>query len=476
MLIDKALTGLARNPALPEHLLRRLLDHQEACGEAARRRTDLTEELTDGILAFGDDWRALSLACNPELPPAVRRTLAGHADDMVRSALASRAPGLSGDVFAALAEDPSAKVRTDVARNGDTPPAIRARLADDPDPAVRIELAQWWVEAPEDVRRTLLTDEDPKVRAAACSTYFRRTPHPVPPADLHAALLADPVTRAGAVRHVVLDEALAKELAEDPDDDVRAAFAAHPDLPAGLRDALAQDASPLVRAEIFVREDTPEEHRASIHQELTDGADRGDAAFAVTEEDLLCQLALTGLTFRDIPWIRADPLPHVDSPYACFRRSAAAGRDLPAEAVDRLLEDEDNSVRHTMAAHAPALSPEAAERVERRHQRSKVRGRPADHTTFPPETLRRFATDADPRIRALAPRDPDLPAALAARLAADDDHLVRREVAPHPNLPVAALRALLADGDEEESVVTAAASSPALPVEAMEELLAQAGL
>jgi hypothetical protein len=447
-----------------------------ACGEAAHWRTDLTEELTDGILAFGDDWRALRLACNRDLPENVRLVLAGHSEAMVRSALASRAEGLSHDVFAALAQDASARVRTDLVKNDAVPPAIRARLADDRDPAVRAELAQHWVEAPENVRRKLLTDQDPKVRAAACATDFPRAPHPVPPADLHAALLADPVTRAGVVRHVALDAALAKELAADPDDGVRTAFAAHPGLPAALRDRLAQDPSPLVRAEIFVREDTPDGQRAAIHAELTTGAHRADAAFAVTEEDLLCQLALTGLAFRNIRWVQDDPLRHVDSPYACFRRSVAATLDLPPQAVERLLEDEDGQVRHTMAAFAPDLSPEAAERVERRHQRTEVHGRPADHTTFPPETLRRFADDPDPRIRALAPRDPDLPSALAARLAADDDHLVRLEVARHPNLPVAALRALLTDEDEEESVVTAAASSPALPVEAMEELLTRARL
>ncbi|MFF3322968.1 hypothetical protein [Streptomyces sp. NPDC002889] len=474
MLIDKALAGLARNPTLPENLLRRLLHHREACGEAAHRRTDLTEELADEILAFDDDWRALSLACNRDLPPGTRLKLAAHSDDMVRGALASRAQGPHEEVFTRLADDPSATVRTELVKNDGTPPAVRGRLADDPDPAVRAELAQWWVEAPEDVRRKLLTDEDPSVRAAACSTYFRRSPHPVPPADLHAALLADPVTRAGVARHVTLDPATAKELAADPDEAVRKAFAAHPQLPPDLRDVLAQDTSAPVRVEIFLREDASDEQRAAIHEELRAGEDRIDTSFAVAEEDIGCQLALIELTSRDIPWVTARPLPHVTSPYACFRRAAAGSDTLPAEAVERLLDDEDRDVRATMAAHTPALSPEAAERVERRHRRNpELRGRPTDHFTFPAEALRRFATDPDPRMRALAPRDPDLPPALAARLSADEDVQVRLAVAAHPKLPVTALLALVADTDEEESVIRAAAGSPALPVTAMEELLAE---
>ncbi|WP_354637754.1 hypothetical protein [Kitasatospora camelliae] len=161
----------------------------------------------------------------------------------------------------------------------------------------------------------------------------------------------------------------------------------------------------------------------------------------------------------------ADPLPHVSSPYACFRASAAAGDGLPPEVVERLLAAEECAVRTAMVLRAPEqLDPATAERIDRDHGPPKqVRWRPADAFAFPPESLRRFAVDPDARMRLLAPRDPGLPAGLAERLAADPAPEVRMAVAPHPNLPV-------------ESVARAAAGSPALPVDQMRRILELAGL
>ena len=86
-------------------------------------------------------------------------------------------------------------------------------------------------------------------------------------------------------------------------------------------------------------------------------------------------------------------------------------------------------------------------------------------TTFAALMLRRFATDHDPRMRCLAPRDPDLPGGIAA----DPDSAVRHAVAAHPNLPEQALIALLDDPDEH--TVRAAAGSPCLPRREMQRLV-----
>jgi hypothetical protein len=83
-------------------------------------------------------------------------------------------------VFELLSGDADAKVRQPLAKIGHVPADLRAGLAADPDPEVRATLARWWVDAPEDVRRRLLTDADDRVRAAACATYYARLPHPVP--------------------------------------------------------------------------------------------------------------------------------------------------------------------------------------------------------------------------------------------------------------------------------------------------------
>ncbi|MFF4368059.1 hypothetical protein [Streptomyces sp. NPDC001594] len=78
--------------------------------------------------------------------------------------------------------------------------------------------------------------------------------------------------------------------------------------------------------------------------------------------------------------------------------------------------------------------------------------RPArDLVTFPPETLRRFATDPDAWIRVLALRDPELPAELLERLAVDPEESVRCAAAGHPRVPVGALGRLLGDPAREAS-------------------------
>ena len=268
----------------------------------------------------------------------------------------------------------------------------------------------------------------------------------MPPSDLVSALLADPVTRAGAVRHATLDDDTADALARDADPFVRKELAAHPGLPPRVRDVLADDPHPSVRVAVFGRADTPEPLRATLHAGLAALPDR------------------------------LDPLPHVDSPYPCFRVSVAASESLPPDVVARLLDDPESDVRTTMAEHARHLVDLAtAERVDREFRPAKkTLWRPADDVEFPPATLRRFATDPDPRMRCLAPRDPDLPAELAERLAADPDRSVRAAVAQHRTLTTEALTGLLSD--DSAWVARAAGGSPYLPVSRMEWLLSLADL
>ena len=80
--------------------------------------------------------------------------------------------------------------------------------------------------------------------------------------------------------------------------------------------------------------------------------------------------ARTELRILRLQWVTADPLPHIDSPYVCFRVSAAVSKALPANAVARLLDDEEEIVRLTMARTAPHLvDPATAENIERRYRR-----------------------------------------------------------------------------------------------------------
>lgn len=480
--LASALDGLAENPELPAELVRRLLGYRRGLGHAAMR-ADLTPEMIAEIITANHHWLMHSLALNRHLPDAVRLQLAGHRDSSVRAALVVSGRDAGRDVFVRLIDDPDKQVRQYLAEGDHVPAGLRARLAADRDPEIRATLARWWPQAPEEVRRTLLTDPEDKVRAAACSTYYARLPHPIPPADLVPGLLADPVTRVGAVRHCTLTAEIALWLSDDPNHQVRRQLAEHPQLPSDLRDKLAEDPSACVRVGIFARPDTPEPTRSEIYTEIQQQGSRSliDAPDDELDDNAALQqvedyFALVELRDLRLDWVTADPLPHVGSPYACFRLSAACNPSLPPEAVMRLLDDNESNVRTTMARHAPHLVDEdAAERIDRTFRpRKRTRWRPADDFTFSSQTLRRFATDPDPRMRRLAPRDPDLPADLAERLADDPDSSVRRAVAPHPRLPTPALTALLADQDEW--VAKAAASSPSLPTAEMDRLLRLAGL
>ncbi|GAA1840664.1 hypothetical protein [Asanoa iriomotensis] len=173
--LDAALDGLAENPALPTELVRRLIVHRGG-PHAVAKRADLTDDLFDEILASDHRWLAHSLALSRHLPPHVSLRLVAHTDAGVRAALAAGQRVAPRDVFARLVDDPDKRAREHLAQNGNVPDDLRARLARDPEPSVRALLARWWVGAPEEVRRMLLTDPVDEVRGAAGTPTTRTCP------------------------------------------------------------------------------------------------------------------------------------------------------------------------------------------------------------------------------------------------------------------------------------------------------------
>ena len=460
--IEEAVKGLAENPALPPDMVFRLLAWRREL-RAVAERPDLTDAMVAEIIARDDRWQVHALALNPWLCQKFRMLLARHRDPGIRAAViiggeagaacAEDPPGTARELFETLIDDAAREVRETLARTDAVPADLRARLAANPDPQIRLMLAQWWADAPRNVRELLLNDQDEKVRSAAFSAYFS---------------------------HLDLDATLIDLLARDPDSAVRAKLAAREDLPPDLVEVLTNDPSPVVRLAIFARRDTPEAIRAAIHADITENAPTLDDLIAADDEyglvfDYL-QAYSTLSTLRP-EWVTAEAARHVDSPYPCFRTAAALSTDLPLEAVRTLLDDEDEQVRITMVNTAPHLvDAPRAERIERMHHWDTFtmwwEYQPV--LTHSPETMRRFAIDPEPRLRALASGDPQLPTPLAVALAADPEATVRAAIAGHRNLPVENLVALLAD--ESDHVVHAAAASPHLPVEEMDRLLVRAGL
>ncbi|MDJ1642583.1 hypothetical protein [Streptomyces pakalii] len=91
---------------------------------------------------------------------------------------------------------------------------------------------------------------------------------------------------------------------------------------------------------------------------------------------------------------------------------------------------------------------------------------------FPRAGLARFAESEDPGARLLVARDPEAPAELIERLSHDPSAGVRRVMAGDVRLPVGRLLELL----DEPETTGAAAEGPALPLTAMEAILAAAGI
>lgn len=242
MSLDVALQELAVQEGLDLDLLRRLVRHPGARRCVARRR-DLSVELIEKIIALGS---ARTIAANSSMPAGVKARLAGHPQPDVRAALAANASDDPPGLLARLSEDADPMVREFLAMNERLDPPILAGLAGDPEPRVRVSVIQHWRDAPEGVRRAWLTDPEPEVRRAAVHAF-------PPPSDLLPGLLADPATRAGAVRHAEPSA----DMVSDSDVEVRLALAGLPALPASMRDRLAEDPDIFVRKAIAARADTP---------------------------------------------------------------------------------------------------------------------------------------------------------------------------------------------------------------------------
>ncbi len=241
--LDAELSALAAQEDLPADLVRRLLQHPGARRSVALLRRDLTDELIAEIIDLGS---VRTLAANSSVRSRIRARFAEHPEPAVRCAVAASVRDEPLGLLACLAADPDPSVRSFLAMNEYLPAELLAVLAADSEASVRSSVIQRWRDAPEDVRRMLLTDADPGIRSGSVRAF-------VPPADLLPGLLADPATRAAAVAHAVPTP----ELAADRDSGVREAVAAHPDLPPGLRDLLAGDQDIFVRNAIAARADTP---------------------------------------------------------------------------------------------------------------------------------------------------------------------------------------------------------------------------
>ncbi|MER5308403.1 Mucin-2 [Streptomyces sp. NPDC002773] len=321
------------------------------------------------------------VAANPALPtPLLLRLLAfgGASDRPPRQAL-ERAE-LPEPAVAVILAHPSPGVRIDFAMSARAEPAQRARLANDPSPKVRAALAY----GPElydprtkvapladAVCARLLDDPDPSVRA-----NLLESPHLAPPFVASLATHHQPAARRSSVRAwEVLPPGERSALLVDPDPEVRQAAA----LWECRRDAR-------VTAELLR---DPKSAPQALRRGLLHRAD--------TERCVAERTHLTAL---------------------------AENPSLPADLVERLAVDPDESVRLAVSLR-PELDESRRMAIDftvgdfARGEVEWVRDGLAD-----PGVLRRAVTSAHPLLRRAAARSPHLPPDLLRLLARAEDPLV----------------------------------------------------
>ncbi|MEU6984411.1 hypothetical protein ABZ946_13485 [Streptomyces sp. NPDC046324] len=427
---------LARRDDLTEVQARALLAHDDA---------DLWTLVAHGRVAWAevprDDPHLLVAAAQAGIAPeAAVRELAAHPDPEVRGGLASYGTGLPSDVLTALARDPDTYVAECAAQSSELPADLTEELARHPHVAVRAEFARS-EHAPPALLASLLADggHPAPSRCGACHRRAERCPDHAPgvrrirlaaaanpavpptgleefldadeswvvdafaertdlPAHFHPRLAAHPVAcvRATAARNPTVGEPLLRQLAEDPDPEVRRAVAENPAVPLALLTALAG------------RQKLPREPLPRI--------------LAATEAELHEQAA---------------------SRVAQVRALVAARPDLPAVLVDLLAADPDIGVARRIALH-PGLGGDRLTDLVQRHG-PPVYGAVARNPGCPGGLLRRLARDADSGRRTLRviAAHPALPPDVVEGLLADPDPRVAAAAAAHPALPVETMERLV---------------------------------
>ncbi|MGN9814727.1 hypothetical protein ACTMUQ_05190 [Streptomyces sp. SD11] len=263
---------------------------------------------------------------NPTTPVESVVAFADHPSMLLRWALATR-EDLPRDTYARLASDPTPGIRADIAENPAIDEALIRAMADDRDPAVRRALAH----------------------------------HPRAPLDVLTRLAATAKV-GGTLLPRVADASPAEieDLASSPDPAARRLVAHRRDLPPGIRDRLADDPDAKVVKAVAPHPGLTEAQlRAMVDRHgvrvLAKVATNPDATPALLEE-LTRHEPPVRKAFREIARHRAAP---ASALLACLKDSqagpmAAAHPALPPPVITELLTDTDWQVAEAAASN-PSL-------------------------------------------------------------------------------------------------------------------------
>ncbi|CAM5433567.1 hypothetical protein SALBM311S_07052 [Streptomyces alboniger] len=451
-LLDAWARGLSYNSAVPDDLRVRLLHRSHSA-----MYSPMPTAVVDALLA-DPDWKRRQFAaeCQPNITPEQwARLFLREQDEHHRWVLvmvaADRWAELTEDTCQKLVADPSARIRSETARLKCLTPSLVRTLAEDPDGDVRAavcEAAWQHLDAPE--QKALLTDRHGTVRARALLLHHQQ--HPMPRSVYEAQNL-----KTDALEKCSLERELAAHLARHGEPAERRSLAGNPRLDPDLVELLAADPDADVRYAVSIRADLTEDQRARIPIEF----ERYSRS-------------------HTLEWVKA--LHHDDdavrrlaaSSHPLVRRSVARARHLPPDVVARLARDEDRIVQLFLAESCDDAPADMLMEVWQWWDGSlTVPDRPRGHPNFPRHDLLRYADDPNPRMRRLAPDDPESTPELVARLSRDPSAEVRYRAATDPRLPAACAVLLLEDAHEH--IRGAAARHPRLPVRVLIRLLRESG-
>lgn len=497
------LAGLAQNPAATADVLLAVARHggrlpRLVLAERMYQDTSINEQYPDAVHAL------VAAATETHDPHLLER--------IVYDAV------FPPEAIAAFAVSPDHQVRASVPSMRACPPQTLAALADDPHPEVRrsVAVACDGTRTDRELLIKLARDPDPLVRQTVGDRIERCQSLPDEAVEI---LARDPVA---AVRASVIEragDALAEDLATDPDPWVRVLAAGAGRLSAETMVLLAHDADVRVRRAltwsehvsgpvltVLATDPDPDVRRAVTFHSATSTDTR--IALAADPSDQVAMAAVatfTDDTCRPLPtleeleanagrlsveelrtllggevWIGCDPGPRpwpveearearlallaqcAVSRFARLRALAAADRRLPPQIAAGLAADRDPMVRRWLATycrHPEILSRLAEEPVK------GVADALAGNSSTPPDVLEHLP--AKPHRLA---RHRNVPGTLLARLLDGADHVTRIAVSENQNTPPEVL-ADLARGNAERDVIRAACAHPALPVTVMEELI-----
>ncbi|MEV7239355.1 hypothetical protein AB0N06_37475 [Streptomyces sp. NPDC051020] len=475
------LRGIAFNPAAPSDVLIRLVD--PAAGEAGLLMCagrDLPDAVIDAALHHPAREIRRALAGNLHVDPARLAPLATDPSGFVRARLAGGLQlhlrwvrPLPDDILVTLltardgGEDgmlTAGEIIGELESSRQIPLSFRHSLADREHPGLRIRATWNWESLTPAERARLLDDPDPAVREAAQEHSWVLDPERV-----EARLPSfEPRGEPFVFGTCALSPALVEQCFADG---MVGPLAHNRQAPAHAVARLARHPEAGIRALVATRPDL----RPDLVAELTKDPDDGVRMCARlhpfsrtwAEYDMLHRIIGHGPDCT-CPITEPDPQPSPDWFAACaasgepvLRRVAASWPGLPAELVATLARDEDEEVRIRLACHHPLAPPHLLLDVfvTRPAHRPHLLTLPA----FPRTGTSHLINHLDPQVRALAAADPALPDPPVE----DPDESVRRAAAANPSLAPDALESLLADPRTAEG----AAANPSLPVPRMHALI-----